>query len=87
MTAPLWCEARCDGLVDADSDTCRQTAPGAFGAKDATRAARRCGWRIVGGRWLCPACQSRKAAATATTEDLTHDQHHAADQADPDFDV
>ena len=87
MTAPLWCEARCDGLYDPGVTGCHETAEGAFGPRAAAALARRHGWRVVRGEWLCPACQSRRAAATATTKDLTHDQDAPSDKAAPERDL
>jgi hypothetical protein len=61
--ASLWCEARCDGLSDeAGAIGCAETAEGAFGARSAVAAARRQGWKIVRGEWLCPVCAKRRAA-------------------------
>lgn len=62
MSAPLWCEARCDGLYDPGAESCRETAEGAFGPRAAADSARRQGWRVVRGEWLCPVCLARRAA-------------------------
>lgn len=54
--ALLWCEARCDRMEASDPDPCRQTAPGSFGVAHASKLAKRAGWEIVAGEWVCHAC-------------------------------
>lgn len=58
--ALLWCEARCVGLYDDNSTNCRETAPGAFGTREAEKMARRDGWRVANDEWICPVCQKRR---------------------------
>lgn len=58
----MWCEARCQGLCDEGQSGCYETAPGAFGVPAAAETARREGWKIVRGEWLCPVCRRRRAA-------------------------
>jgi hypothetical protein len=63
MSEPLlWCEARCayfgvvKRILPDGRNACRETAPGAFGAKNAAKEARLTGWRVVSGDWCCPSC-------------------------------
>jgi rubredoxin len=60
----LWCEARCEYLYDPSPVGCQQTAPGAFGFAEATKAARRAGWTVLAGKWCCPVCRKRKEDPT-----------------------
>jgi hypothetical protein len=60
MTPALWCEARCyffhAGARKDGTNACHETAPGAFGRRNAEKEARRAGWRVMDGEWACPAC-------------------------------
>ena len=56
----LWCEARCNYVYDPECIECHETAPGAFGVKEAKNEARRAGWKVVAGEWCCPVCFKRK---------------------------
>ena len=59
--ALLWCEARCNLMMCEVG--CVQTSNGAFGAINAGKSAKRQGWKIVAGEWVCPRCYE------ATTND------------------
>lgn len=67
MAKLLWSEARCSFMSVAGTDLfgdidCNQTAPGGFGVRAASNAARDAGWVTVGGEWCCPRCRYRKEA-------------------------
>jgi hypothetical protein len=54
--ALLWCEARCNLMMCEIG--CIQTSEGAFGTTNAAKAAKRQGWKIVNGEWVCPRCHA-----------------------------
>lgn len=67
----LWSEARCDGLFDPDSKRCQEGAPGAYGVKNARKAAKGAGFRVTGDEWLCPVCYKRRQKDARATPSLS----------------
>lgn len=66
-TPALWCEARChyfcaETRLDGRPG-CHETAPGAFGIKNAVSSAKGSGWRVIHEKWCCPACLKKLRAA------------------------
>lgn len=65
MHIPLmWVEARCDWTDEPATDKygssmCHETAPGGFYSSihRAVADTKKCGWRIIKNRWICPACR------------------------------
>lgn len=60
--ANLWCEARCDGI---GTENCHETAPGAFGVRNAAQMAKDAGWKVIRDEWRCPSCAARAFAEKA----------------------
>lgn len=68
VTAPMWMEARCDGLLSLPArygrEKCHETGPGGFYRANyrAVRDTKRAGWKLIAGEWFCPACARARDA-------------------------
>lgn len=60
MAEGMWAEARCQFFLATPNkygeNSCHETAAGAFTVTEATRQARRYGWKVIQGKWCCPVC-------------------------------